>query len=98
MRDMIAYAVNVALKGSRKVKITFRRECVRDIPYLLGMIKAKVVEVDSATEMNLRAVLGSYNWGDDSNRTVTVVLAAGFDESWFASRLYRALENIEAVQ
>lgn len=100
MKTQITEAVRMALGGSRKVKIAFKREATREVAYLLGMEHSGIIELDGNNgndKINLMCVPGSGDWGDDSIRTTTVTLTDRFDEKWFVDRLDRALEKIEAV-
>jgi len=97
MKTQITQAVRVALVGSHKVKVTFRREAIFEVSYLLGMAKSGIVQLNNGTETTLRVVAQSRDWGDDQNRTATVTLMNQFDEDWFVERMYRALEKIEAI-
>ena len=100
MKTQITQAVQVALGGSRKVKITFRREAKTEVAYLLGMERSGIIKLDGNNgndKMNLMCVPASGDWGHDSVRTTTLTLTDQFDESWFVDRLERALEKIEVV-
>lgn len=98
MRAKITQAVQEALKGSRKVKITFKRNAISDINYLLGMANSGIISLNNADAQVLAIVVRTRNWSVDSNRIVLVTLTAKFDEQWFVQRLWRALEKIETVK
>jgi hypothetical protein len=97
MREKIQQAVQTALTGSRKVKITFKRDATDSVGYLLGMGRSGLFKFMNNAEGNLMAVAQSRNWGSDQNRSVTLELTPSFDLDWFSGRLDRALENIVAI-
>lgn len=97
MRTKITQAVQEAQKGSRKVKIIFKRDAIGDINYLLGMCRDGIISLNDSDSHVLWTILRERNWDVDSNRTVIVTLTAKFEEEWFVGRLWRALEKIEAV-
>lgn len=98
MNDKITKAVEKALAGSRKVKITFKREAAGEVSYLLGMLNSGIVSLNNSDDqMTLLAVNQSRNWHSDRDRTVALTLTEKFDQEWFTSRMYRALEKIEFV-
>lgn len=97
-RAEITQAVRTAFDGSRKVRITFMQEAVIEVSYLLGMARSGIVQLNNGAEMTLMAVSQSKDWGDDQNRTTTLILTDRFDENWFVERMYDALEKIEAVR
>lgn len=97
MRTKIAQAIQIVLQGSRKVKITFKRDAISDVSYLLGMKSGCVIELVEMDAKVLEVAVQTRNWGLDSNRIVVVTLTNKFDEKWFVQRLWRALEKIEVV-
>ena len=100
MKDQIKQMVRTALEGSRKVKITFKREAIHEVAYLLGMERSGIIRLDGNNgndKVNLMCVSMSRDWGHDSIRTAVVTLTDQFDENWFVSRLEHGLEKIEPV-
>lgn len=97
MHTRIRQAVQEALKRSRKVKITFKREALNEVPFLLGMKNSGTISLNMGDEHVLALALRTLEWGVDSNRTLTVTLTGNFDEDWFVNRMRRALEKIEVV-
>ena len=97
MKDQITQAVRAVLDGSRKVKITFKREAIHEVAYLLGMERSGIIKLDGHNgndKMNLMCVPMSRDWGHDSIRTTVVTLTDRFDENWFVS-LWDARTRIE---
>jgi hypothetical protein len=97
MYTQIKEAVQKALQGSRKVKITFRRDALSEVSYLLGMKNSGIISLNIGDEHVLALALRTLDWGVDSNRTLIVTLTGKFDEDWFTGRMRRALEKIEAA-
>ena len=97
MRTQIKDAIQKALQGSRQVKITFKREAINEVNYLLGLANSGIISLNSADAQLLKIIVHTRSWSVDSNRTLTVTLTPKFDEEWFVQRLWRALEKIEAV-
>ncbi|NQV13229.1 MAG: hypothetical protein HQ530_02910 [Parcubacteria group bacterium] len=97
MREQIEKAVQTALQGSRKVKITFKQEAIGDINYLLGMAQGNIVSLGSGVDALLMAIIQTHNWDNDQNRTLTITLTDTFDEDWFVGRMHPALESIEVA-
>jgi len=97
MREKIQQVVQTALAGSRKVKVTFKRDATDSVGYLLGMARSGLFKFQNGAEMNLMGVVASRTWCGDHNRTVTLQLTDQFDLDWFSGRLDRALENIEVA-
>jgi len=97
MKTQITQAVRTALGGSRKVKITFKREATIEVNYLLVMARSGIIQLNNGDEMTFMAVSQSKDWGGDRNRTTTLTLTDQFDENWFVGRMDHALEKIEAV-
>lgn len=95
-RTEIKAALDAALAGSRKLKLTFNGNAFVDILYLLGM-NEKIVQMPEMAYMNLYAVAASKSW-DGVPRDVTITLLAGFNEvaeDWFLGRMNdRALAAI----
>lgn len=98
MRTKITQAVQTTLTGSRKVRITFKRDAIGDITHLLAMNKNHVVALDQMDALVLQTVVQTRKWDVDSNRTVVVTLTDKFDEEWFVGRLWRALDKIEVIK
>jgi hypothetical protein len=96
--QILKQAIQEALKGSRKVEITFRRDALSEVPFLLGMKNSGIISLNMGDEHVLANALRTLDWGVDSNRTLTVTLTGKFDEDWFVGRMRRALEKIEAVK
>lgn len=96
--EKVQVIISDALRGSRKLKITFRRDADRgDINYLLGMINQGGVTIPAGDKMALMAVSMSGDWGANRNRQTVVTLTEVFDCDWFEGRLLRALERVELV-
>jgi|APSaa5957512622_1039677.scaffolds.fasta_scaffold11997_3 hypothetical protein len=97
IRDQILTATQTAIKGSRKVRITFIPEGIGYVSYLqvfatnLGMIEL------GEDELIILAIVASQQWDGDNNRTVTITLTDEFDITQFANRFQHALEKIEVV-
>lgn len=50
MREKILIAVRTAIQNSsRKVRVTFRREAIRDLQYLLGMQNSGIIRLPDVT-------------------------------------------------
>lgn len=97
MQEQIRQAVWKALEGTHKVKITFKREAIGDIYFLLAMVSSGIVSLDNNDKTAMMSVLQSRSWNGDRNRTVLVTLTEKFNQEWFTGRLFRALEKIELV-
>ena len=90
--------VKKALAGSRKMRITFKREAVDDVVYLCGMEQAGIIRTDKTTALVLSAVMASRSWSLDENRVVNLTLGENFKPEWFRGRMKDALEKIEAIE
>lgn len=101
MREEISQAVQKALQGSRKVKITFSKKNTDLLHYLvLGMRSGGIVLLPEHDYMVLKRVFLSGKWPFFHNRTTTVTFTDKFDESWlvgFSSYMNHAIEKIEVV-
>ncbi|MEK9195217.1 MAG: hypothetical protein AAB975_02485 [Patescibacteria group bacterium] len=98
MKQEIRQALQIALAGSRKLKIVFKKEAIGgEVAYLLGMMNAGIINLDIRDAMNLSVTNASRKWVPDNNRAVVVMLTDQFDENWFVERMYRALEKIEIL-
>lgn len=97
-REKMRQTLREALGGSRKIRITFKKEAIPEIPYLLGMLKSGIIKIDTMDEITLRAVINSKKWDGDANRTLTATLTDQFDEDWFVGRMERALESISVAK
>ena len=98
MKQEIRQALQIALAGSRKIKIVFKKEAIGgEVAYLLGMMNAGIINLDIRDAMNLSVTNASRKWVPDNNRAVVVMLTDQFDENWFVERMYRALEKIEIL-
>lgn len=86
------------LTPGAKLRLTFKRDAVQDVMYLVGMVD-RIVKVGRMDYAVLLAVMQSRSWDDDSNRVVVVKLLPAFWEKsdWFEGRLLQALEKIEVV-
>lgn len=101
MRDQILAAVKTVLApgGSRKVRVTFKREETFAPTYLQAMAMQGVIKLENgyADLALIVAIRQSENWERDENRIFTVTLTDKYDENFFVGRMQRPLENIEAV-
>jgi len=81
-----------------KLRLTFQRDAVQDVMYLVGMVD-RIVRVDRTTHAALLAIMQSQSWDRDFNRVVVVEpLPTFWDQlGWFEGRLLRALEKSEVV-
>lgn len=106
-REEITRPVMAAIDGSKKLKITFKKEATRETLKLLGMEKVGNVGLDDNVKIDLFCVGTSGNW-EMINRTVVVTLTDKFrkdDEArdtrsplgWFIDKMMYALEGIEAI-
>lgn len=96
-RDEWRSVFGILLPG-RKLRLTFCRDAVQDVVYLVGMLN-RTVRVDQVTGTTLSAIVQSESWGHDSNRTVIVEPLPTFWDQirWFEGRLLPALEKIEVL-
>ncbi|OHB21266.1 MAG: hypothetical protein A2939_04030 [Parcubacteria group bacterium RIFCSPLOWO2_01_FULL_48_18] len=87
-----------ALTPDAKLRLTFQKDTVQDVMYLVGMV-GRIVKVERMTHAVLLAIMQSQSWGCDSNRVVVVELLPKFWKQleWFGGRLLQALEKIEVV-
>lgn len=97
IRNQILQAVQEAMKGSRKVKITFIPEGIDYVPYLLAFNRTGIIQLGE-DGLVIMAIAASRKWDGDCNRTTTITLTDKFDENQFAARFQHALEKIEVVQ
>lgn len=98
MREQITSAIRRALQGTRKARVTFKREAgVLDIASLLFMADGGSISLTEGGYMVLLAVVLSGKWCGDRNRTYEVTLTSKFDENLFVSKMSTALEKIEVV-
>lgn len=95
--EQILQAITWARDGTRKMRLTFRKDALRDVSHLLGMISNKMIRIDPGSQLILTAVLQSGRWDREENRIVVVTMTDTFDAEWFTDRMRRALEKIEAV-
>ncbi|GBE16720.1 hypothetical protein BMS3Abin15_00542 [bacterium BMS3Abin15] len=98
MKNQILKAIQEALAGSRKLKITFKDGTVSYLAYLRGMQRGGIIGISDDDNLIIDAIMDSKKWGRDENRTLTVTLKDSFDSAWFTGRMERALERIEAVK
>lgn len=89
--------INKAQVGSKNLKITFKQACIGDIQYLISMHQSGIIKIENDDLIILEAVRESGKWGHNANRMLTISLTDKFDQSWFADRMKRALENACAV-
>lgn len=91
--ETILDTIQAALRGSRKIRMTFKQRSISDIAYLLAM-NGKIIKLSTGDEMALLAVRMTNDWGADRNRTITITLTDNFDENWFVGRMERAVDKI----
>ena len=97
MEKHILEAIRLALQGSHKVNITFKRTAADKVKHLLGMNRAGAISLHSIDEATMTAVMMSKKWTDDNHRTLTVTFPDKFDKNWFFERMRHALDKIEVV-
>jgi len=95
----IAETVKAALKGSRKLRITFKKGAESaDVNYLLGMERGGIIAFQNPMDkMVMMAVAQSGDWDGDQNRTTVLTLTDSFDAEWFIGRMRRPLESYAAA-
>jgi hypothetical protein len=93
----ITDAIEKALKGSRKVDVTFRKEATAEAALLIKMSVAGQVEIFLLEEVNLTVTAKEGRWENDCHRKVTVTFTDTFDQDLFISQMSSALEGIEVV-
>ena len=99
MQELIRIAVRTALQnGSRKVRVTWKQDAIRDLSYLLGMKNSGIIDMTPTQHVVVLAVMEDNDWGGAENRTMVIELTDKFNdkshEDWFISRLRRAIEKI----
>ncbi len=103
MKEKVAQALQRALQGSRKVKITFTTEGTEKLHYLvMGMKHGGMVLLPDDDYMMLRNTLISGKWPffHKHKRTTTVTLTDKFDEKLlvdFTNYMSCIIEKIEVV-
>lgn len=97
MEERIVEATRLALRGSRQVRITFKKEAAKEMSYFLGMLRAGCISVSTADKYILATVALCHSWAEDNDRTVVVTLASNFDEDRFVRRMMYAVEKIEVL-
>lgn len=98
MREQITSAIRRALQGTRKARVTFKREAgVLATASLLHMVDGGSISLTESGYMVLFAVVLSGKWCGDRNRTYEVTLTSTFDENRFVNKMSSALEKIEVV-
>lgn len=97
MHENIKQALQEAMKGSRKMRITFKPEATGYVGYLLVMDRVGIISLSNEDRMVMQGVAESSNWHYDRSRTVTVTIGNRFDENMFVGRMRYALEKIEVV-
>jgi hypothetical protein len=96
MRKKILQAVQEALEGSRKVKITFKPEAIDYVKFLLGLALVGKIEI-GANKLVIGAIVDSHAWSGDHNRTFIIALTDKFSKDEFAGSFQHALEKIEVA-
>jgi hypothetical protein len=89
--------LTAAMKGSKKVRFTFRPEGIDEIPYLLGMASNGIIQLKPGDALTLECVQASGEWERPANRTLEIQLTETFDRGWFEGRMTRACQSITAA-
>lgn len=99
MKQKILQEIQKALLGSRRVKVTFRRDAAYDVKDLLGLADCGTISLQETKKNELiAAATCSRKWKEHNNRTTVVMFTEHFREKWFVDRMHRALEKIEVVE
>ena len=97
MREQISQAMQKALQGSRKIKITFKPKATKEVILLLYQKNRGEIDLPNDLERKLLMVAYFGWWKHDLDRTMDITLNENIDHSWFAKRISYALEKIEVV-
>lgn len=79
-----------------KLKLTFSRDAIADLSYLLGM-NGKIITMPESSLTLLLAIISSKDWGGDANRILEIEMLPSFDVEWFVGRLGRRLDAISII-
>ncbi len=88
-QDVVA-AVRQAKKGSRKVRVTFRKDAQRDMDFLRGLMNSGRIFFDPGQDK----IFNVGAWNDEASRTCIINLAPNFEEEWFVNQMAVAIEKI----
>ena len=97
MNGRVAQAVQVALRGSRQVRITFKKEAAKMMGYFLEMVRNGMVSISKDDQYILATVALCHSWAEDDDRTVVATLTGNFDQERFVRRMAIFLEKIEVL-
>lgn len=95
MKERIKVAIQAAIdSGSRKLRITYRRDAVQGLYALMAMVNAGMLIMSSGDSAVAFAVVTTGDWEHDENRSFTVELTEKFQESTFITPMSLYLEKI----
>ena len=97
MKRKIAREVRMAIRGTGKVKITFKKDAVDALDQLCKLERKGAIMLNDCCAAILSAAKQKRYWGHTLNRIVLVGLGINFNEKEFLD-LSGAIENIEAVK
>ncbi len=95
MQTRILHVIQKALAGSRKIKITLKRDTIYPILHMLVMAGIGMIEIKKVQKIALWNAALSGGWQHDRDRTIIISLAEHFDIGRFQARIGPALEKIE---
>lgn len=97
MKEKISKEVGKAIRGTGKVKITFKKDAVDALDYFCELERKGAIMISDCCAAILSAAKQKRYWGHTLNRIVLVGLGVNFNKKEFLD-LSRAIENIEAVK
>lgn len=99
MQGKIETAVREAVRnGSRKLRITYKRDAIHGLYALMAMVNAGMLIVSSGASAVALAVIAAGDWEHDDNRSFTVELTEKFRESTFIAPMSLYLDKIAFVR
>lgn len=96
MREQILQAVESALLGSGRVKITLKQDAIDYITCLWIMEHIGIISLED-DDLIKTISDQSYNWDNEQNRTFMIALTEKFDKDLFMEQMREALDKIEVV-
>lgn len=96
MREKIFQAIQKALNGHQRLRITFKPNSAKRVFSVIAMYRNSAISLNNGDAHILQSIMDSHNWGKHS-RTFTVTPNYKFDEESFIDHMQDALEKIEVV-
>lgn len=101
-REEMLEKLHKAMRGTRRIAVTFRRGKEIDIVFLWGMRKKGMILLEETGNMLMDILVSSIendrNFVGEENSPITIVLAYKFDEYHFLFKMSDSFAKFEVVE